>query len=155
MSTEIERKFLVNGTTWRLGDGLELSQGYLNRDQARTVRVRVAGDQGYLTIKGETKGSSRAEFEYEIPLTDAQQLLRLCDGPIIQKIRHISTYQGKKWEIDEFFGDNIGLVIAEIELQDENEQFQLPEWVGKEVTEDPRYFNSSLVSHPYSLWRDQ
>ena len=155
MSTEIERKFLVNGTAWRQGDGLELSQGYLHRDKARTVRVRIAGDQGYLTIKGATKGMSRAEFEYEIPLPDAQQLLKLCDGPIIQKVQRVSTYQGKTWEIDEFFGDNTGLVIAEIELQDENEQFQLPDWVGKEVTEDPRYSNASLVTYPYSMWRDQ
>jgi adenylate cyclase len=152
MAVEIERKFLVSGNGWRSSDVVLIRQGYLNRDKSRTVRVRTAGDRAYLTIKGVSVGASRAEFEYEIPMADAQELLRLCEGPIIEKKRHIVVHDGMRWEIDEFFGDNDGLVVAEIELENADQDVALPEWVGKEVTEDPRYFNSSLARTPYKAW---
>ena len=153
MPTEIERKFLVTGTAWRQPNPTRLSQGYLNRDRERTVRVRVAGAQAFLTIKGATLGISRAEFEYAIPVADAEQLLRLCDGPLIEKARHVLVHAGTTWEVDEFFGDNAGLVVAEVELADEHQSFSRPAWLGQEVSEDPRYFNSNLASHPYAIWR--
>jgi adenylate cyclase len=153
MATEIERKFLVQGTQWRNGTGTKIKQGYLNRDKARTVRVRVRADQAFLTVKGLTQGASRAEFEYEIPLTDAEELLKLSDGPIIEKTRYVVVHEGSKWEVDEFEGDNSGLVVAEIELQSQGEQFSRPPWLGREVTDDNRYYNSSLASHPYRDWR--
>ena len=152
MSTEIERKFLVTGTEWRQANGVRFSQGYLSRDKERTVRVRVAGERAFLTVKGLTKGASRAEFEYEIPVADAEQLLKLCEGPVVQKVRHVVVYQGFRWEVDEFLGENAGLVIAEIELQKEDQLFERPGWLGQEVTEDPRYFNSNLAANPYSAW---
>ena len=152
MATEIERKFLVTGNQWRQTDGIQYCQGYLNRDKGRTVRVRVAGEQGFLTIKGVTTGASRAEFEYEIPLADAEELLKLCDGPIIRKVRRLVVYEGFTWEVDEFLGENAGLVIAEIELESEDQQFERPEWVGEEVTDDPRYYNSNLSVNPYGRW---
>jgi adenylate cyclase len=149
MAIEIERKFLVQGTPWRSGSGVRLSQGYLNRDKERTVRVRIAGEKAFLTIKGVTQGASRAEFEYEIPVPDAQQLLKLSDGPIIQKNRYVIVHEGSTWEVDEFLGDNAGLVLAEIELKSEDQSFSRPPWLGAEVTQDRRYYNSSLASHPY------
>ncbi len=152
MAIEIERKFLVNGTQWRQGVGVRLCQGYLNRDQHRTVRVRIAGDQSFLTIKGETRGATRAEFEYAIPLEDAEELLKLSDGPIIEKVRHLVAHDGLTWEVDEFLGDNAGLVLAEVELESENQPFSRPPWLGIEVTHDSRYFNSSLARHPYCKW---
>ncbi len=154
MAVEIERKFLVKGTQWRQGAGVRLSQGYLNRDQERTVRVRIAGDKSFLTIKGVTRGTSRAEFEYAIPVADAEQLLELSDGPIIQKTRYIVVHDGLTWEVDEFQGDNAGLVVAEVELTSEDQAFTRPPWLGSEVTHDPRYYNSSLAAHPYSQWRE-
>ncbi len=155
MATEIERKFLVKGTPWREGTGVPFSQGYLSRVKERTVRVRIAGDRSFLTIKGVTKGAARAEFEYEIPMADAEQLLKLSDGPIIQKKRHVIDHDGCKWEVDEFLGDNAGLVIAEIELASEDQSFSRPPWLGVEVTHDSRYFNSNLAAHPYRNWRDR
>ena len=149
MATEIERKFLVQGTPWRNGFGVRFSQGYLNRDKERTVRVRIAGDKAFLTIKGVTQGASRAEFEYEIPVSDAQQLIKLSDGTIIQKNRYVIVHEGSTWEVDEFLGDNAGLVLAEIELKSEDQPFSRPAWLGAEVTHDRRYYNSSLASHPY------
>lgn len=153
MPTEIERKFLVTGTGWRQPDPVRLCQGYLNRDKARTVRVRLAGKQGFLTIKGISQRASRTEFEYEIPAADAGELLKLCDGPVIRKLRHIVVHQGHKWEVDEFLGENAGLVIAELELEREDQPFERPSWLGREVTQDPRYYNSNLAAHPYSTWR--
>ena len=152
MATEIERKFLVLGTEWRAEKGVAIWQGYLNRDKSRTVRVRVAGEQGYLTVKGATHGATRAEFEYEIPVSDAEQLRTLCDGPIIEKVRRNVSYGGFTWEVDEFGGDNAGLVVAEIELQSESQEFPKPPWVGLEVTDDARYFNSNLATSPYATW---
>lgn len=152
MGIEIERKFLVTGTAWRKGAGVRLSQGYLNRDKERTVRVRLAGEKAFLTIKGVSVGASRAEFEYEIPAGDAEQLLKLSDGPVIEKIRRVIELEGDTWEVDEFLGENAGLVVAEIELQSEDQAFARPEWLGEEVTHDPRYFNSSLATKPFSGW---
>jgi adenylate cyclase len=153
MAIEIERKFLVAGSAWRQAVGVRLSQGYLNRDKARTVRVRLAGAQAFLTIKGLTRGASRAEFEYEIPAADGEQLLKMCEGPVIEKIRRVLVHDGATWEVDEFLGDNAGLVVAEIELQSEDQVFSRPEWLGEEVTHESRYFNSSLASHPFSTWQ--
>jgi len=155
MATEIERKFLVHGTHWRCGTGVPVRQGYLNRDKERTVRVRIEGGRAFLTIKGLTRGASRAEFEYEIPVADAEQVLQLSDGPIIQKIRYVIVHDGSTWEVDEFLGDNAGLVLAEIELTSEDQPFRHPPWLGVEVTHDSRYFNSCLASHPYCKWRNQ
>ena len=154
MAIEIERKFLVTGTAWRETSGVRFSQGYLNRHKERTIRVRLAGEKAFLTIKGLTKGASRAEFEYEIPVTDGEQLLKLCEGPVIEKIRRVIAHDGATWEVDEFLGDNAGLVVAEIELQSESQAFARPEWLGDEVTHDSRYFNSSLATHPYSRWHE-
>lgn len=152
MASEIERKFLVQGDGWRAGDPQRLRQCYLNRDKERTVRVRIAGDKAFLTIKGMSRGATRAEFEYEIPMQDAQQMLELSDGPILEKIRHVLVHEGSRWEVDEFLGDNAGLVIAEIELQSEDQSFSRPSWLGKEVTNDNRYYNSNLAGHPYKAW---
>jgi adenylate cyclase len=153
MPTEIERKFLVHGTAWRQGVPVSLCQGYLNRDKGRTVRVRIAASRAYLTIKGLTQGASRPEFEYEIPLQDGEALLTLCDGPPLEKNRYTLQHAGATWEIDEFLGANAGLVIAEIELTHERQGFQRPSWLSTEVTDDPRYFNSSLIAAPYGTWR--
>lgn len=152
MATEIERKFLVTGSAWRSPDGQRIVQGYLNRDKARTVRVRIAGPQAFLTIKGATTGATRAEFEYPIPLADAEALLGLCDGPLIDKVRHRVAFGGLLWEVDEFLGDNAGLVVAEVELDREDQAIDLPPWVCEEVTHDPRYFNSNLALQPFQRW---
>lgn len=155
MATEIERKFLVVGTKWRQGTEVPFSQGYLNRDKERTVRVRIAGKVAFLTVKGITTGATRSEFEYQIPVADAEHLLKLSDGPVVEKVRRVIEHEGSTWEIDEFLGENAGLVVAEIELEAEGQAFTKPEWLGREVTDDPRYFNSSLATHPYSRWHDQ
>ena len=152
MSSEIERKFLVSGSDWRTINGQRIVQGYLNRDKHRTVRIRLAGRTAYLTVKGITTGASRAEFEYQIPVNDAEEMLKLCDGPIIEKVRHCVAHGGLTWEVDEFFGDNAGLIVAEVELENEHQVFDFPNWVTKEVTTDSRYFNSNLAKHPFSKW---
>lgn len=152
MAIEIERKFLVTGSGWREASGVRICQGYLSRDKERTVRVRIAAARAFLTIKGSTQGATRAEFEYEIPSADAEQLLKLCVGPVIEKIRRVIVQDGATWEVDEFLGDNAGLVVAEIELQAEDQAFTRPQWLAEEVTHDPRYFNSNLSVHPYSTW---
>ncbi|KPK66600.1 MAG: adenylate cyclase [Gemmatimonas sp. SG8_38_2] len=154
MGEEIERKFLVTGDGWReRGPAVRYCQGFLSTDPERTVRVRIAGDKGSLTIKGKTLGSRRAEFEYEIPMDDAQRMLEtLCKRPLIEKVRHTITSGMHTWEIDVFEGENDGLVIAELELESEDEAFERPDWIGAEVTEDPRYFNSNLVERPYNTW---
>lgn len=152
VAVEIERKYLVTGTNWRQTDCMRLSQGYLNRDKERTVRVRIAGAKAFLTIKGITQGASRVEFEYEVPLQDAEHMLALCEGPVVEKFRHIVRHQGLIWEVDEFLGENLGLVVAEVELEREDQPFEKPQWVGSEVTNDPRYYNSNLATHPYSAW---
>jgi CYTH domain-containing protein len=154
MPKEIERKFLVKGDSWRrLAEGSSYSQGYISTQKKATVRVRIAGNQGYLTIKGPSVKYSRSEFEYPIPIKDAQEMLdTLCDRPLIEKTRYRVDYNGLTWEIDEFDGINKGLIIAEVELSDENQQIELPSWIGEEVSDDPKYFNSNLVKHPFSQW---
>lgn len=134
--------------------GAPYRQGYICSSAGRTVRVRAVGEKGYLTIKGPSSGPAKLEFEYEIPISEADELLRdLCTKPLIEKIRYTIEYGGFIWEIDEFFGENQGLLIAEIELQSLDQHFELPDWVGEEVTGDHRYFNASLVSNPYSAWK--
>lgn len=153
MGVEIERKFLLRGDGWRsLGQPVLLRQGYLSSHKERVVRVRIEGERGVMTIKGRNVGAVRGEWEYEIPLADAVELLQLCEQPLIEKYRSRVEYAGHVWEVDEFLGVNAGLVVAEIELGSETEQFELPEWVGEEVTSDVRYLNSSLIKHPYSAW---
>lgn len=153
MATEIERKFLVKGDGWRsLGVGEIYRQGYISNDKGRTVRVRVVGEQGYLTIKGSTTGMRRAEFEYKIPVEDAQELLEtLCDRPFIEKTRYKINISDLTWEVDEFWGENQGLILAEVELETEDQNIELPDWIGEEVTHDPRYYNSNLVKNPIKL----
>ena len=154
MGVEIERKFLTLGEDWKQGQAQFISQGYLNRDKLRTVRVRIAGGEAWLTIKGKSEGATRSEFEYPIPLDDARQLLKLCDGPRVEKYRWRVPQGTLVWEIDEFLGENAGLVVAEIELASEDQVFDKPAWVGIEVTDDPRYFNSSLAARPFKSWND-
>ncbi len=150
---EIERKFLVASDAWRKGaKGELLCQGYLSRDPERTVRVRLAGKRAWLTIKGAGK-LSRAEYEYAIPVADARQLLLLCEPALIEKQRYRVRYQGYLFEVDEFLGDNAGLVIAEVELRREDEEPPRPPWLGAEVTQEARYTNASLSRRPYAKWR--
>jgi adenylate cyclase len=153
MPVEIERKFLVRGDDWKTDRGVRFIQGYLNRDAERTVRVRIAGAKAFLTVKGINDGAARAEFEYDIPVADAEQLLQICVGALIEKTRHTVVYAGMMWEIDEFHGANDGLIVAEIELEAAEQTFVRPAWIGQEVTADARYFNSSLAVKPYSSWR--
>lgn len=154
MGEEIERKFLVSGELWReTAEGTRYRQGFLSTEPERTVRVRVAGPRGSITVKGKNIGARRAEFEYEIPVADAERMLdTLCKRPLIEKVRYVLAVGVHTWEIDVFEGDNAGLVVAEIELRREDEAFERPEWVGDEVTDDPRYFNSNLVANPYRAW---
>jgi CYTH domain-containing protein len=154
MGTEIERKFLVAGDGWReKASGIPYRQGYLTRGECCTVRVRRAGDRAFLTIKGRPSGIVRDEFEYEIPVADAEELLdRHCGGGIVEKFRFKVRHAGRIWEVDEFLGDNAGLVVAEIELADADEPVEPPDWVGAEVTSDPRYANSNLAVHPFIRW---
>jgi adenylate cyclase len=154
MGKEIERKFLIKSDGWRsLASGTMYRQGYLSTVKERTVRVRTVGERGFLTIKGVTTGVTRAEFEYEIPVTEANAMLdSLCERPLIEKSRYRIEHRGLVWEVDEFFGENQGLVIAEVELVNEGQRIDLPSWVGEEVSDDPRYFNSNLTKHPYTRW---
>ncbi len=153
MGVEIERKFLLKGDGWRsLGVAVAMRQGYLSSDKARVVRVRIEGDQAYITIKGQSAGATRGEWEYAVPLADAEQLLLLCEQPLVEKVRRRIDFKGHTWEVDEFAGVNQGLVVAEIELAAENEAFEKPEWIGEDVTDDARYYNSSLVKKPFNAW---
>ena len=153
MATEIERKFLTRDDSWHDGShGIRISQGYLSQDPDRTVRVRIAGENAWLTIKGRTEGMRRAEFEYEIPSDDARALLELCLRSVIDKTRYRISHSGHVWEVDVFHGDNAGLVIAEVELTDDSVSPELPSWVGEEVSADTRYFNSLLATRPYTKW---
>ena len=154
MATEIERKFLVKGEQWRsLATGTVYRQGYLSTKKGCTVRVRLVGDRGYLTIKGLSQGISRAEYEYPIPAKDAQEMLdNLCEPPLIEKTRYKIEIAGLIWEVDEFAGENQGLIVAEVELTNENQTIELPDWIDQEVSDDHRYYNVNLVQHPYSQW---
>ena len=154
MAKEIERKFLVKGDSWRgLVEGSVYRQGYIATQDKAAVRIRIVGEKSYLTIKGPSIKYSRLEFEYPIPVEDAQEMLEaLCERPFIEKIRYKIQSGGLIWEIDEFDGVNKGLILAEVELTDENQEIELPSWIGQEVSHDSRYFNSNLVKHPFSQW---
>ncbi len=154
MGKEIERKFLVNGNEWKkISTGTLFRQGYLSTIKERTVRVRTIDGKGFLTIKGITVGATRAEYEYEISVSDANEMLdSLCEKPIIEKNRSKIEYKGLIWEVDEFFGENEGLIFAEVELDSEDQEIRIPDWIGEEVTGDPRYFNSNLIKNPYKNW---
>ncbi|BDI19057.1 CYTH domain-containing protein [Nostoc cf. commune SO-36] len=154
MAKEIERKYLVLGDSWRgLAEGNVYRQGYIATQDKVAVRIRVVGEKSYLTIKGPSIKYSRLEFEYPIPVEDAQEMLEtLCERPFIEKVRYKIEWRGLIWEIDEFDGVNKGLILAEVELSDENQQIELPTWIGQEVSDDARYFNSNLVKHPFSQW---
>ena len=153
MGIEIERKYLLLNDTWRsMGTPVHYAQGYLVADGERTVRVRVAGAEGFLTIKGKSLGISRKEFEYQIPVSEAMELMDLCVSAIIEKYRTKVLFEGKIWEIDEFEGENKGLIMAEIELKSQDETFAIPPWISEEVTGDYRYFNSYLARIPFKNW---
>jgi adenylate cyclase len=155
MATEIERKFLVSGESWR--DAVEsetrMVQGYVANNQSATVRVRVAGDRAFLTIKGMMHGASRSEYEYPIPPADAEAMLdELAISPPIDKVRHRVRCGDHVWDLDVFAGENAGLVMAEVELDSEDETFEMPDWAGREVTGDKRYYNVNLSRNPFSRW---
>ena len=153
MGREIERKFLVRGTAWRsLGSSKVFRQGYLSTVKERTVRIRLVGDQGWITVKGLTVGATRSEFEYAIPAPDAAEMLELCEQPIIEKTRTVIDAGELRWEIDEFAGVNQGLIVAEVELERADQEINLPEWVGDEVTDDQRFYNANLIASPFSTW---
>ena len=155
MAKEIERKFLVHPRKWSdLGAGLAIRQGYLCATKTSSVRVRTYGDRAYVTIKGSTSGITRDEYEYEIPLIDANEIMdHLCEDPPIEKTRYRIVFKGHTWEVDEFSGANRGLTVAEVELKDAKEAVELPDWIDREVSGDPRYFNSNLSTKPFSTWK--
>ena len=157
MANEIEHKSLVDTTLWRPADaGTLYRQGYLSSVNERVVRVRVAGEQGFLTVKGITMGLSRLEFEYPIPLADAKVMLdQLCERPLVEKTRHRERFAGRTWEIDIFHGDNEGLVVAEVEVASAADRVVLPPWAGAEVSGDSRYFNNNLGIHPFKNWHSE
>lgn len=158
MGVEIERKFLLHSSDWRkeVTSKTPMKQGYLSRGAQSSVRVRIAGDQAKLSVKSTQDGISRLEYEYEIPMHDAEELLEhVAHRPLIDKIRYIVPWGTHRWEIDEFFGDNAGLLIAEIELESVDDEFEIPAWLGKEVSDDVRYYNSNLSEAPYGEWKDQ
>lgn len=154
MALEIERKFLLKDDSWKsqVVRSHILKQGYLAASPGPTVRVRTSDESAFLTIKGKTTGISRVEFEYDVPMEEALELLKLSANAPIEKTRHIVKANGHVWEIDVFEGANLGLVLAEVELQSEDEQIVLPSWIGIEVSDDPRYFNSYLSQNPFNEW---
>lgn len=157
MALEIERKFLLANALWKMqvDHSVFYKQGYLSSQPTNSIRIRVCDDCAWLNIKSATIGVQRHEFEYEIPLADAHEILdQLCLKPVIEKTRHFVKMGPHHWEIDEFAGENLGLVVAEIELNAADEHFDKPDWLGLEVTHDVRYYNNNLARHPYSEWRD-
>ncbi len=154
MGIEIERKFLIDiNKIGPLQNGYQIKQGYIQTIDLTTVRIRIRDKEAFLTIKSKNTGISKLEFEYPIPIQDAQDMLdNLCHTSYIDKIRYLVKHEGHLWEVDVFEGSNKGLVVAELELESEDEVFTLPNWVTKEVTDDTRYFNSNLIEHPYSKW---
>ena len=154
MVKEIEKKFLVTDLAWQnQAEGVFYRQGYLSTDPERTVRIRTMGKQAVMTIKGITTGISRSEFEYTIPLADANRILdEICHKPLIQKNRYTIDFQGQEFVVDMFLAENNGLIIAEVELENEDQNITLPEWIGQEVSHDPKYFNANLVKYPYCDW---
>lgn len=156
MAIEIERKFLIKDDSWRdnADAGMDYRQAYLVGSKASSVRVRIEGDKAFLNIKSATLGITRQEYEYSIPMDDAMAMLHdLCEQPIIEKTRYHLMYERHEWEIDEFKGENAGLLVAEIELNDEGAEFGRPGWLGEEVSDDSRYYNVSLVKNPYKNWK--
>jgi adenylate cyclase len=156
MAIEIERKFLVLGQAWRdqAQQSKTIRQGFLGGSRC-SVRVRISGDQASLNIKSLEMGIQRMEYEYPIAMDDAGEMLdKLCNGPLIEKTRHLVVLGELTWEIDEFSGENAGLIVAEVELQHPDQAFEHPPWLGREVSDDGRYYNINLASHPYSQWRD-
>lgn len=155
MAKEIERKFLVTNMDWKKeSQGILYRQGYLSSVKERTVRVRIINDKAFMTVKGANSGITRLEFEYEIPFDEATIMLdSLVEKPIIEKKRYKIAQGSLTWEIDEFLGDNAGLIVAEIELDNEQQSFPKPAWLGQEVSDDPHYYNSNLVKHPYKNWK--
>ena len=153
MATEIERKFLVIPGAWSPGDrGCPIQQGYLCLDPERTVRVRIAGERAFMTVKGRTTGISRTEIEFPLAMEDAENLMDLCHRPRIEKTRHELVHGGMTWEIDVFHGENDGLIVAEVELPSEDHPFESPAWLGVEVSEDHRYSNAALSKQPFLTW---
>ncbi len=151
---EIEYKFLVTSNKWKKNDGVFYKQGYLLINKTKTVRIRIGGEKAKLTIKGEKTGPSGKEFEYEIPYEDAEYILdNLCIKPLIEKKRYKVNYDGFTWDVDEFFGENEGLVLAEIELESIDQKFNKPDWVGENITDDPKYKNANLVKNPFKDWK--
>jgi len=155
VAQEIERKFLIDLVELgSLEGGVTIKQGYISTSDKTVVRARIAGEQAFLTIKGENKGVTRSEFEYEIPVSDAEQIIsELCNGPVVEKTRYLVVHSGHTWEVDIFLGDNEGLVVAEIELTSEGESFEIPHWVTVEVSGDAKYYNSSLLDNPFKRWQ--
>lgn len=154
MPQEIERKFLISRLPVEiLKQGLEIVQGYIVNQKEKVIRVRIAGEKAFLTLKSKTVNGIRNEYEYEIPVMDARELLtQFCNKPWVEKIRFKIEYKNFVWEIDRFSGANDGLILAEIELDDIDQPFEKPDWIGPEVTHDPRYYNSNLIAHPFTTW---
>ena len=154
MAKEIERKFLIDiSGIESIGSGSRIKQGYISTTDNTAVRIRVSGAVAYLTLKGENQGATRSEFEYEIPIEDANEIIKeLCSGPVIDKTRYLVEYGSHTWEIDVFHGDNDGLIVAEVELESETEEVDLPKWVINEVTGEVKYYNSSLLNNPFNKW---
>ncbi len=158
MAKEIERKFLVRATGWQenIIKEKKIKQGYIFSSPEKTLRVRIANDKAFLTLKGKTHNISRDEFEYDLPLEDAEQMLaQYCENNIIQKIRYYILFAGKEWTIDLFEGHNKGLILAEIELENEDETIEIPQWIIKEVSFDERYFNAYLSKYPFTTWKKE
>ena len=157
MGLEIERKFIVTGDGYKLGATRKLiRQGFLNDDMDRMVRIRLVDNKAFLTVKGPLKDASRSEFEYPIPVAEAEAMLvDLCIPPILEKNRYVVEIEGLTWEVDVFMGVNEGLIVAEVELEESGQKIIFPEWIGKEITDDKRYYNASLVGHPYCNWKNK
>jgi adenylate cyclase len=156
MPQEIEYKYLVRKDLWYAVHkplGVNIRQGYLLTDPGKTIRIRTLGTDAFITIKGPSANATRTEYEYPVPPGEAEELLQLCTTPVIEKVRYRMEYNGKWWEVDEFFGENEGLILAEIELTFAQEKYEKPAWVGEEVTNDPRYYNAYLAQHPFSGWK--
>jgi adenylate cyclase len=159
MGIEIERKFLLRDDSWRdmINSSERMKQGYLSQGEHRSIRVRVSGDnRAWLNIKSSRDGINRLEFEYPLPVEDAEEMLaKVAFRPFIDKTRHYIKLGKHTWEVDEFYGENQGLIVAEIELDDADENFQKPDWLGEEVSSDPRYYNSNLIKNPFNQWSDE
>ncbi len=155
MATEIERKFLLVNDNWRkdADEGIHIIQAYMSSNEKSSVRIRIHGDSANVNIKSKTLGIQRSEYEYPIPLDDAREMIEsLCDKPYIEKTRFHVMHDEHEWEVDVFAGDNEGLIVAELELDSVEENFNLPDWIGEEVSNEPRYYNICLVTHPYKNW---